>query len=286
MRGLVNWVLGSGRWVEAYKRLRALAGVGWVAGWASRMAFPANATRWVVVQRGMGQGLALLVYPRYELAFVRGDHEPAVQDLLSAWLRPGDIFFDVGAHVGFFSLIAARFVGPRGSVFAFEPDPDNFARFQANVARNRMDWVSATSVVVSDRHGVVAFARSSPASSRMEGTAAFGDAMTAAEKLTVQSVALDDHYDPREGIVKIDVEGGEVLVLKGAPRLLLRGNLRWIVEAHTPELEAAVVEVFREANYSWRVVNASRITRSSDASPRYVIAAREQQSLIPISSEL
>jgi len=272
---ILNRLLASQRCFEFYKRLKTIKWVGSAVRWAAGLVFPARRARWVEVPRGPGRGLALLVYPRYDLEYVRGHHEPWMQDQLSLWLRPGDVFFDVGAHLGFFSLLAARLVGSGGGVFAFEPDPHNFARLEANVARNGTYWVSPFPAAVSDRRGQVSFARCATACSHMQGKVLVDESSGDADTLTVQAVTLDDHYDRRTGVVKVDVEGGELLVLSGAPRLLAEGSLRWLVEAHSEELEGAVVRVFHEAGYGCRTLSRLRSPSVSDASGRYVIAERE-----------
>ncbi len=271
MRLLVDRFLGSFRVRAAYQRLKSARVVGPALRWAVRLAFPPAQPRWVEIPRGLGKGLVLLVDPRYELAYVRGDHEPWVQDLVASWLRHGDVFYDVGAHVGFFSVLAGRLVRPGGAVIAFEPDPDNFARLEANIARNRMGCVRPVCAVVLDRSGTVSFARAPAASSRVEGRAVGSDGALATEVLSVPGVTLDDHYDPRPGVVKIDVEGGELQVLSGARRLLAEGKLGWIVEAHSEELEAALVRIFNNAGYT---VRAMRPTHQSypEYRQRYVLA--------------
>lgn len=283
MRRLLSRVIANRRWVETYRRLRAFPGIGPAIRWVSRLVLPVHAPRWVEIQSGVGRGLFLQSLPRFELAYVRGDHETVVQDLLSAWLRPRDIFFDVGAHVGFFSLIAGRLVGPEGTVLAFEPDPDNLTRLEAGIVRNRMEWIRANSVVVSDDHGKVWFARSSPASSGMEGRVVEGDVVSSTGRLVVQAVTLDDYFSTRAGVVKIDVEGGEIRALKGASHLLRDGNLRWIVEAHTEEIEAAIVPIFRNTGYRLRVISALRSTSASHLSGRYVIAEPDGQDAASLS---
>lgn len=275
MKRILTRVLASQRSLDLYNRLRANKWVGSAVRWAAGMVFPARRARWVEVQRGPGRGLSILVYPRYDLEYVRGDHESWMQDQLSSWLGRGEVFFDVGAHLGFFSLVAARLVGPSGAVLAFEPDPDNFARLQANIARNNTYWVRPYSLAVSDRRGTTLFARNSAACSGMQGRMLAGEAVTGEDILTVQAVTLDDHYDLRSGVVKVDVEGGELLVLKGAKRLLAEGSLRWLVEAHSGELETEVVEVLREAGYECRIVSCLRTPSVPEASGRYVIAERD-----------
>ncbi len=75
-----------------------------------------------VILRGAGQGLRFNVAGSHS-AFILGNHEPEVQELLESVLRPGMTYYDVGANVGFFAIIAARLVGPSGHVVCFEPLP-------------------------------------------------------------------------------------------------------------------------------------------------------------------
>lgn len=67
-----------------------------------------------------------------------GIWEPYETSLLLSMLRPGDVFVDVGANIGYFSVLAASIVGDSGAVFAFEPDPDNFRLLQANAILNEL----------------------------------------------------------------------------------------------------------------------------------------------------
>jgi FkbM family methyltransferase len=284
MRRVLNHVLASTRCFDAYQRLKAVRGVGPLVRWASRWAFPPNRTRWVEVRRGMGQSLNLLVLPQYELAYIRGDHEPSIQNLMTSVLRQGDVFFDVGAHIGFFSLIAGRVVGSTGSVVAIEPDPGNFVRLTANIARNGMNWVKPIHAVALDRHGKAPFMRSAPASSGMEGRVVSEGSATAVGDLRVDCLMLDDHFSHRRGAVKVDVEGAELLVLKGAPRLLAEGQLTWIVEAHSAELEAAISQMFRDAGYTCHRISALRSPSRTNMAGRYVIAeSKAQNNGLPLS---
>ena len=97
---------------------------------------PRDSLAWVQVQRGAAKGIWLHLNPRTGSGYFNGDVEPEVQEVLQKYLRPGMIFYDVGANIGFFSLLAARLVGEQGSVVAFEADPEIAARLRENVNRN------------------------------------------------------------------------------------------------------------------------------------------------------
>lgn len=79
------------------------------------------------VPHGLNRGLEMLVDPRAELGYLRGDHEPWIQDLLADWLPPGAVFLDVGSHVGFFTMAASRLLGCDRTVIAVEPDSETFS---------------------------------------------------------------------------------------------------------------------------------------------------------------
>ena len=70
--------------------------------------------------------------------YASGRNEATVQEAVAGHLRPGSVFFDVGANVGFFTLLAARAVGPRGHIVAVEPMPENVAALRRNLERNHV----------------------------------------------------------------------------------------------------------------------------------------------------
>src|SRR5580658_10208738 len=89
------------------------------------------------IARGQGRGLRFNpagTHPGYAL----GTSEPEIQELLAANVKPGSVMWDVGANVGFLTLIAARLVGPNGQVVAFEPLPSNCEAIRRNLALNQM----------------------------------------------------------------------------------------------------------------------------------------------------
>ena len=95
---------------------------------------------------GLGEPLAILIHGEQDMYVSRclrqhGVWEPYESSLVLEFLAPGDVFVDVGANIGYFSLLADSRVGPAGAVFAFEPDPDNFALLTESVALNGMEGV-------------------------------------------------------------------------------------------------------------------------------------------------
>lgn len=164
-----------------------------------------------------------------------GAYEPPVQEALAAQLRPGDVVLDVGANVGFISLLAARLVGPAGRVVAFEPVPANAGLARRNAARNGFGHVEVVQAAVGDRDG-----RCRLVLARHAGGAALAGAPTppdACGELEVALVTLDGWLAARAGslpgpvrLLKVDVEGAEEAVLRGAAALLRGQRPRVLLE--------------------------------------------------------
>lgn len=147
----------------------------------------------------------------------------AVQQLL----RPGDTFVDVGANVGYFTLLASKIVGRNGKVISFEPAPSNASRLRENVRLNQAENVITYEFAVSDRPGTVRIGRQ-----REGGSATFTIRIkeSTAESWEVSAVQLDRILDSQQNIrlIKIDTEGAELLALKGFVEHLRSGNVPYV----------------------------------------------------------
>ncbi|MBI1748975.1 MAG: FkbM family methyltransferase [Acidobacteria bacterium] len=155
------------------------------------------------------------LWVRPELRGVSQSYEPEVWAHLMSHIRPGDVVADVGAFVGLYALAIAQRVGSAGKVFAFEPDPQNFAILKSHVELNKVtDRVSLFQAAVADCDGVTAFDAGGTCESHINSKAETG-------AHSVRCVSLDTHLaNTRLDILKIDVEGYEEVVLRGAIRLL------------------------------------------------------------------
>jgi FkbM family methyltransferase len=147
-------------------------------------------------------------------------------ELLSKGLREGDTAIDIGAHAGQYALIMAAMCGPRGRVIAFEPDPHARRLLAHNIALNPgVTPPVVEALAVSDAPGeAVLYSRGGDSRSSLARTGIGEAAAATAETLTVPVVALDGYIADRRlsepRWVKIDTEGAEIRILKGAPRLL------------------------------------------------------------------
>lgn len=162
-----------------------------------------------------------------------GVWEPNLTEWVRSRLRPGDVFVDVGANVGYFSLLASRLVGDGGAVVAVEASPGTFERLQRNVALNRARNVRAVNLAAGARRGTVRLYRG-PASNRGETTTLESSGFqpdAEVECLPLAEVLTPDEVR-RARLVKIDVEGAEWDVVEGLLPLLpsCRPDLEVMVE--------------------------------------------------------
>jgi FkbM family methyltransferase len=155
------------------------------------------------------------------LIYYLGYSEPDTARFLMSFLRAGMVFWDVGAHIGEFSLLASRQVGAKGRVDAFEPNPQLSRLICRTIEANRLPNVTVHSHAVADRSGVAEFViDSEPSISHMRAPK---EETPATSTIAVSTLPLDDFhlqcgYSPH--LVKIDVEGAEMMVLQGAQSLL------------------------------------------------------------------
>jgi FkbM family methyltransferase len=150
-----------------------------------------------------------------------GAYEPGEVSIFRRLLRPGDVALDVGAHVGFFTLLAAAAVGPNGEVYALEPAPDNYASLEANVKLNGFRHVILKRAAAGKEPGTIEMGVTAAGGSNTGGYTQDGEGRS----FTAQAITLDDYVADRIGdkpvrLVKIDVEGVEPLVLEGFRRNL------------------------------------------------------------------
>ena len=162
---------------------------------------------------------------------VLGTYDEYMKRRLVECLKPGMRVLDVGAHIGYFSLVAARQVGPSGQVWAFEPVPENYELLRRNVVRNRYTNVVAVPKAVSNRSGPLTLFLSRMVSG---GHSVVPDQWSCGQ-LTVSATTLDEFLAglgwPHIDFVKMDIQGWEMMALQGATQFLSRNRpLKLIVE--------------------------------------------------------
>jgi FkbM family methyltransferase len=193
----------------------------------------------VTVAGGLLAGATLELDLQEEKDYWLGTYEADLQAALAAFVQPDMTVYDVGANIGYISLLIARRAGERGRVIAFEALPANVSRLRANLALNGMqNRVEVIQAAVSDRSEPVQFLLGpSSAMGKVMGSA--GRTKDYAEAIIVEGLALDDFVFaqgyPVPQVVKMDIEGGEVLALPGMRRLLKHTKPVILLELHGPQ---------------------------------------------------
>jgi FkbM family methyltransferase len=178
------------------------------------------------------------IMPRYKHHYVDNEYEPFSVALVSSYLKRGDTFVDIGAHYGYYSLVAADKVGDNGKVIAYEPVPENSAILKKNIAENAFTKViRIRHAAVADSNGKAVF--NIPWASDNAGLFNHPVAETI-DTIEVKLETLDTAVGAsRVDLIKIDTEGNEVGVLRGAIRTLKNNpDVKLLIELNPDCLRA------------------------------------------------
>jgi FkbM family methyltransferase len=248
------------RYASPLAGLRRVPVLGRCVSWAGAKLVPRDSLAWVQIRNGPAHGLWLHLNPRTGKTYFEGGGEPEVQEALQQHLRAGMTFYDIGANIGFFSLLAARLVGKEGRVVAFEADPEIAARLREHVGRNAFGWMTVEEKAVWSEPRIVFFARTDPATSPDRGLGHVVSA-SASDTIQVNAESLDDYTwtRPAPDFIKCDVEGAEVEVFRGAPRLLKEKRPGIICEMHSEENQRVLLEEFSRFGYTCKPCGTNHI---------------------------
>lgn len=151
-------------------------------------------------------------------------------ELIKENLREGDVILDVGAHIGYYSLIAASIVGEKGKVYAFEPEPRNYKLLEKNIRENGYKNVVLINKAVTDKKKRISLF----INDKNTGDHRIYDSGDRRKKIPIDAISLDEYFggkDRKLNLIKLDIQGAEFFALKGARRLLRDSkNIKIITE--------------------------------------------------------
>ena len=168
-------------------------------------------------------------------------------------IAPGSVVYDVGANIGYISLMCAGLAGTHGHVYAFEALPGNVERLQQNVTLNGLSGrISVTHAAVTNQNQPVTFyTHRSGAMGKVAGSA--GRDETYLDSISVNGIALDTFAFGSEkripDLIKMDIEGGEGLALQGATVLLAEAKPALLIELHGEEAARQVWDILTKNGY-------------------------------------
>jgi FkbM family methyltransferase len=220
-----------------------------------------------------GRNLTVDLGDRIQRLMWGGAYEPHVVKCLTALLHSGETFVDVGAHIGFFSVIAASAVGETGKVYSFEANPIMFQKLQANVSE--YPWLTASWRAVWNKSGPLSF--SDPQQAGESGWGTVGAVRSGGKMTSVPAVSLDDWHEsigfsPIRAI-KIDAEGSEPFILEGARRLVASARPFLIIELNDVLLRQAgrsnreVADLLRGQEYRIFAFDLKRLEERGSTDP-------------------
>jgi FkbM family methyltransferase len=173
-----------------------------------------------------------------------GLYERDLQRTMAAIVRPGDVVFDVGANVGFFTLLASRLAGPGGRVVAIEPFARNLDFLRQHIALNQLANVVVVAQAVADQPGTGAFAPGrSPSMGRLDASG-IPVAVTTLDALVASGTV------PPPRVIKMDIEGAESRALSGARRTLADHRPIILLSTHGHAQDAACRAFLEELGYT------------------------------------
>ena len=206
---------------------------------------PVHGTKWIVGSGNHGYWLGW-----YESDKVRK---------FAAAISGTRVVYDVGANVGYYSVLASKALGRTGHVIAFEPDPQNIAFLRRHLEMNGIENVQVVEAAVSDHCGEAMFQQEP--SRYMGGLSQSGTLPV--RTLSVDELIRSDAF-PSPDVIKIDVEGAEQQVLSGAEQTLRSRHPFVFVATHTTALHSECCQFLNSLGYKLEAIDGSSLECSSE----------------------
>jgi FkbM family methyltransferase len=172
-------------------------------------------------------------------------------------VKPGDIFYDIGAHVGYYTLLGSKLVGPIGKVIAFEPNPRNIRYLNNHLRLNDITNVEVYEAAVSGFVGTALFE---------EGPSSSEGRLSDHDGFLVKTINLDEFLSANPSLVpkviKIDVEGAEREVLSGGYNLLRRYHPILFIATHSTDIQEDCLSFVDDIGYKIQQISPNEIISS------------------------
>jgi len=165
-------------------------------------------------------------------SFVYGAWESEVTRVLTSTVKQGMTVIDIGAHIGYYTLLFAKSVGPSGRVFSFEPHPSNFDLLSKNVQLNKLMQVQPLNQAVFSHAGEITISVPDDQPNSGNGSACIAKGV---QQFRVSAISLDafcEKFTVRPDVIKMDVEGAEYEVLRGAEQVIAQFRPKLLIELH------------------------------------------------------
>lgn len=193
-----------------------------------------------------------------------GSYEYEKQKLFQENISSGNVVYDLGGHVGFYTLLASVLVGNTGKVVSFEPLPDNLKYLKKHLEINHISNVQVIEAAVCDRNGIAYFE---------QHNSSFQGHLGSQGTLEVKTVCLDElifQEDlPVPQCLKIDVEGAELQVLRGAMELLSEYHPTIFLATHGDLLQQECCQLLTSLGYQLKSISDKKLADSDEILAAY-----------------
>jgi FkbM family methyltransferase len=221
---------------------------------------PAKGMKWVVGSSHHGCWL--------------GSYELKKQKQIVKYLKPGMVVYDIGAHVGFYTLLFSRAVGPDGRVYAFEPFPENNLCLKRHSCLNKLENVLIEQYAVSDSTGEVMFY--SDQVSNYMGSIIKINQSDNIRRIIVKTIILDKYVyhenNSPPDLIKMDIEGAEYHALSGMENILKNVSPILFLSLHGPEVARECRDFIRKFNYKIYNLDGCLISNYDEELPTEIVA--------------
>jgi FkbM family methyltransferase len=211
----------------------------------------------IKIRSGPLKGKKWIVVSGY--SFIRGDYEPYKTEAFLKNFSCGNILFDIGAHIGYYSSIAADINDRKGSVYAFEPRPMNIKFFRRHMKINNFQNVNLTEAAAGESDGYVQFDDNHGSATGFVSR----DGNIRVRQISIDRMVKDGEL-PLPDFIKIDVEGGEIELLKGLEYVISSARPKILVATHFPECHKYAENFLNRHNYRFQVLNPDGVAGDTE----------------------
>jgi FkbM family methyltransferase len=190
-----------------------------------------------------------------------GTYEPSKQELFSSTIKPGDVVYDLGANVGYYSLLASVLVGRDGHVFSFEPVPRNLGFLRRHLELNSVNNCTVLDVAVTRSNGTAAFEFG--ANCHSGHLAQSSTDVTVVRTVTLDSLVASGEIKP-PNLIKCDIEGAEFDALTGATQTLSQYHPSIFLALHGQEVGEKCRALLASLGYRLNLIEGTSVDRASE----------------------
>lgn len=196
---------------------------------------------------------------RYQAWAYNYNEANTIKKIVAKNLNSGEIFIDVGANIGAISFLGSKIVGKSGKVYAFEPEEKNLHIFQKNISFNNLNNINLVPLACTEKSGFATFNIS-----KNSGEHSLGETISPSniiKSIKIKTISLDDFTKKNNinkiKLIKIDVEGQELSVLRGAKSILKKASPKLLFECWDKNKFEAIAKLLDSYNYKIKKVTTN-----------------------------